>query len=96
MWIVPFLHSEPLSLFVVSLAPVNEFHHWLVIRRFSCMFDFSSHIRMLEFVLCLGRDGAQDPGFCLIRSKLQDIFIYHDYMNDSFDWMDETIPESIC
>ena len=30
------------------------------------MFDFSSHIRMLELVLRLGRDGAQDPGLCLL------------------------------
>ena len=52
----------PLSLLVVSLASVNSFHHWLVIRRCSCMFDFSSHIHMLELVLCSGRDGAQDPG----------------------------------
>ena len=45
---------------------------------------------------CLGWDEAQDPGFCLIRSRLRDILVYHDYMHDSFDWMDVTIPESIC
>ena len=34
------------------------------------MFNFDSHICMLELVLCLGRDGVQDPGFCLLRSRL--------------------------
>ena len=35
------------------------------------MFDFDSYIRMLELVLCSGRDGAQDPGFFLLRSRLR-------------------------
>ncbi len=35
------------------------------------MFDFDSYIRMLELVLCSGRDGAQDPGFCLLGSRLR-------------------------
>ena len=65
-WIVPVVPWGPLSLLVVSLASVNSFHYWLVIRRCSCMFDFRSQIHMLELVLCLGRDGAQDPGLCLL------------------------------
>jgi len=60
--IVPIVPWGPLSLLVVPLVSVNSFHHWLVIRRCSCMFDFSSCIHMLGFVLCSSRDGAQDPG----------------------------------
>ena len=51
------------TIFIIGRTSINNFHHWLVIKRCSCMFDFSSHIRMLELVLCSGRDGAQDPGF---------------------------------
>ena len=50
-WIVPVVPWDPLFLLVVSLVPIHNFHYWLVIKWFSCMFDFSSYIRMLEFVL---------------------------------------------
>ena len=50
---------------------VNSFHHWLVIRICSWMFDFDSCIHMLELVLFLDRDGAQDLGFCLLESRLR-------------------------
>ena len=50
-WIVPIVPWEPLSLLMVSLMPINKFHHWLVIRWLYCMFDFNSHIHMLELVL---------------------------------------------
>ena len=53
------------------------------------MFDFSSHIRMLELVLCSGRDGAPDPGFSLrniqATSSLWIVMIY--YMNHSIGWL---------
>ena len=65
-WIMPIVPWGPSSLLVVPLTSVNNFHYWLVIRRCSCMFDFSSHIHMLELVLCSDWDGAQDHGFCLI------------------------------
>ena len=54
-WIVPIVPWGPLSLLVVPLTSVNSFHYWLVIRRCSCMFDFSSRIRMLGLVLFSGR-----------------------------------------
>ena len=68
---------------------VNGFHYWLVIRRCSCIFDFSSHIHMLELVLFSGRDGAKDPGFCLIYIQVVDylwiIIMY--YMTHSIGWL---------
>ena len=66
LWILPIVPWGPSSFLVVSLASVNNVHHWLVIGICSFMFDFSLHIRMLELVLCSGRDGAQDTRFCLI------------------------------
>ena len=79
---------------VVPLASINSFHHWLVIRRCSCMFDFISHIRMLELVLCSGRDGVQDPRFCLLESRLRfcGLLWLFTWLTD---WMVATIPESI-
>ena len=70
-WIVPIVPWGPSSLLAVPLTSVNDFHYWLVIRRCSCMFDFSSLIHMLGLVLYSSRDGAQDPGFCLIKSSLR-------------------------
>ena len=74
---------------MLSLTSVNGFHHWLLIRRCSCMFDFISHICMLRFVLCSGRDGAQDPGLFLINiqaaSSLWIIMIY--YMTLLIGWL---------
>ena len=68
---------------------VNGLHYWLVIKRCSFMFYFSSHIRMLKLVHCSGRDGAQDPGFCLINiqamGSLWIIMIY--YMNHLIGWL---------
>ena len=76
---------------VVPLASVNSFHHWLVIRRCSCMFDFSSHIRMLELVLCSGRDGAQDPRFLyfIIQAAILWIIMIS-YMTHWLDGCDHT------
>ena len=70
-WIVPHVPRGPSSLLVVSLMSVNYFHYWLVIRRCSCMFDFSSLIHMLRLVLCSGQYGAQEPGFCMMKFRLQ-------------------------
>ena len=50
---------------------------------------------MLEFVL-VGQDEAQDPGFCLIKSRLWILVDYHDSLHESFNWMGVTILESIC
>ena len=52
------------------------------------MFDFSSHIRMLELVLCSGRDGAQDPRFCLIYIHAADYLwiISMCYMTHLIGW----------
>jgi len=52
------------------------------------MFDSNSSIRMLELVLCLGRDGAQDPGFCLFESRLRFVDYYDHYMTHSLDGCD--------
>jgi len=41
---------------VVSLALVNSLHHWLEIKRFSNILDFSTSIRILEFVPWMGWD----------------------------------------
>ena len=60
------------------------------------MFDVNLSIGMLEFVLCSGRDGAQNHGFCLIKSKLRIVLGYHELLHEYFDWMAATIPESIC
>ena len=53
------------------------------------MFEFSSHIRMLELVLYSDPDGAQDPGFCLIKIQAADslwiIMIY--YMTHLIGWL---------
>ena len=93
-WIVPIVTWGPLSLLVVPLASVNSFHHWLVIRQCSCMFDFSSLIRMLELVLCSGRDGAQDPRFFLLESRLRFCGLLW-LVTWLIHWMVATIPESI-
>lgn len=75
-WIVLIVPWEPLSLLAVSLMHVNSLHHWLIIRWFSIMFNFNTSIHMLEFIHWLGRDGVQDPGFCLIKSRLPGVMSY--------------------
>ena len=52
------------------------------------MFDFDSHIRMLELVLCSGRVGAQDPGFCMLGTRLHFVDYYNHYMTHSLDGRD--------
>ena len=39
------------------------------------MFDFSSLIHMLGLVIFSGQDGAQDPGFFLMESRLWTLWI---------------------
>jgi len=67
---------DPLSLLVVSLIPINGPHHWSILRWFSSMFDFNIFIHILEFILRLGWDGAQDPESCLIWLRLCGLICY--------------------
>ena len=55
------------------------------------MFEFSSHIRMLELVLCLGQDGAQDPGFLsvIIQAAILWIIVIS-YLTHRLDGCDHT------
>lgn len=86
-WIVLIVPWEPLSLLVVSLIYVNVLHYSQVIRWFSIMFEFNTFICMLEFRDWWGRDGAQDPGFCLIESRLHGVMSYTWLYTFSL-WMD--------
>ena len=52
------------------------------------MFDSNSCIRMLELLFYSGRDGAQDPGFCLLESRLRFVDYYDHYMTHSLDGCD--------
>ena len=52
------------------------------------MFDSNSCIRMPKLVLCSGRDGAQDPGFCLLESRVRFVAYYDHYMTHSLDGCD--------
>ena len=60
-----------MSLLVVYIVLVNSLRHWLVIKKFSSMFDVNTSIHMLEFVLLSSRVGAQDPGLRFKKSRLQ-------------------------
>ena len=71
LWIVLVVPWEPLTLWVVSLALLNDSHHWTIIKWFSIMFNFNTSIHMLEFVLWSGGVGAQDPGLQSQKSRLQ-------------------------
>ena len=83
-WTVPW---EPLALLVVSLALVNGFHHWPVIKRLSIMLDFNTYVRMLEFVLW--SVGFQDPELRLHMFGLHGLV--RDYIHDSLmDGCDHT------
>ena len=84
-WTIPW---EPLALLVVSLALVNGFHHWPVIKRFSIMLDLSTSIHMLGFVLW--SDGFKTPNSNYTCLGCMDLF--YDYMTHW--WMVATIPES--
>ena len=70
-WIVLIVTWGPLSLLVVSLALVNSFHHWLVIKWLSSMFDINTYILMLESVLWSGCVGAQDLGLRSQNSRFR-------------------------
>ena len=52
------------------------------------MFDYNSCICIPELVLCSGRDGAQDLGFCLLESRLRFVAYYDHYMTHSLDGCD--------
>ena len=73
---------------------VNNFHHWLVIRRCSCMFDSNSSIRMLELVLLFGSRWSARPWIFSITIQAMILWIIM-IITWLIHWMVATMPESI-
>ena len=73
---------------------VNSLHHWLVIRRCSCMFDFNSCIRMLELVLLFGSRWSARPWILSVRIQAAILWIIM-IITWLIHWMAATMPESI-
>jgi len=57
---------------------INSFHHWLVIRRCSCMFDFNSCIHMLKLVLLFGLRWSARPWIFSVWIQAAIFLDYHD------------------
>ena len=69
------LFDSPLILIhkhYVPLSRINDVGNTMAHLRSRLLpVDFNSLIRILEIALCSSQDGAQDPGFCLLESKLR-------------------------